>query len=66
MPHQQRTLAVSPADFGDKWWTPEWTKAVEEGLFVRRDFEGGQMSRDMTVYVDEDKKAYHIFASEEI
>ncbi len=28
-------------------------------------FEGGQMSRDMTLYVDDDGKAYHIFASED-
>lgn len=43
----------------------EWLKAVEEGLYVRRDLEGGQMSRDMTIYVDDNNKAYHIYASEE-
>ncbi|MDR2775730.1 MAG: glycoside hydrolase family 43 protein [Tannerella sp.] len=32
---------------------------------VKRDFEGGQMARDMTLFVDDDGKAYHIFASEE-
>lgn len=47
------------------WWTPAWTKAVEDGLFVRRDFKGGQMSRDMTLFVDDDGKAYHIYSSEE-
>lgn len=47
------------------WWTPSWNKAVENGLFVRRDFETGQMSRDMTLYVDDDGKAYHIYSSEE-
>ena len=47
------------------WWTPEWRIAVEEGLFVRRDFQGGQMARDMTLFVDEDGKAYHIYASED-
>lgn len=36
-----------------------------QGLILKRDFEGGQMARDMTVYVDDDGKAYHIFASEE-
>ena len=46
-------------------WTPEWLKAVKEGLFVRRDFETGQMSRDMTLFVDDDGTAYHIHASEE-
>jgi hypothetical protein len=34
-------------------------------MFVRRDRDGGQMSRDMTLYVDDDGKAYHIYASEE-
>jgi len=48
-----------------KAWTEEWKKAVSDGLFVRRDFEGGQMSRDMTLFQDDDGKAYHIFASEE-
>lgn len=49
----------------DEWWTPEWRKEVENGLFVRRDFENGQMSRDMTLFVDADGKAYHIHSSEE-
>jgi len=44
---------------------PRFRAAVENGLYVRRDFAGGQMSRDMTIFVDDDKRAYHIFASEE-
>jgi hypothetical protein len=48
-----------------KWWTPRWHKALNEGMFVRRDFEKGQMSRDMTVYVDKNGTAYHIHSSEE-
>jgi hypothetical protein len=48
-----------------KWWTDVWRKEVEQGLFVRRDFTTGQMSRDMTVFVDEDGKAYHIHSAEE-
>lgn len=48
-----------------EWWTPEWRKAVEQGLFVKRDLQGGQMSRDMTLFVDDDGKAYHIYSSEE-
>jgi hypothetical protein len=48
-----------------KWWTPKWRKAVIEGLFVRKHFAEGQMSRDMTLFVDDDGKAYHIHASEE-
>lgn len=53
------------ATIAGTWWTPEWTKAVEDGLFVRRDFKSGQMSRDMTLFVDDDGKAYHIYSSEE-
>ncbi len=67
---------IWPMDFPDEFkrggdpeqvesWTPEWINAVKEGLFVRRDFEKGQMSRDMTLFVDDDGKAYHIHASEE-
>ena len=33
--------------------------------YFHRDFEEGQMSRDMTVFVDDDGKAYHIHSSEE-
>ncbi|PWD98979.1 beta-glucanase [Marinilabilia rubra] len=46
-------------------WSDEWRKAVKEGLFVRRDFEKGQMARDMTLFVDTDGTAYHIHSSEE-
>ena len=37
----------------------------KEGYFFLRDFEGGQMSRDMTIFVDDTGKTYHICASEE-
>jgi hypothetical protein len=30
----------------------------------RRDFAGGQMARDMTLFVDDDGSAYHVYASE--
>lgn len=33
--------------------------------YVKRDFESGQMSRDMNLFVDDDGKAYHIYTSEE-
>lgn len=64
MSEKQKNQKVTPDNF-PKWWTKEWTVAVKDGLFVRRDFQGGQMSRDMTVYVDDDGKAYHIYSSEE-
>ena len=53
------------ADNFREGWTPAWRKAVGEGLFLKRDFGTGQMSRDMTLYVDDDGKAYHIFSSED-
>lgn len=48
-----------------KWWTPEWRAEIERGMFAMRDLEGGQMSRDMTLFVDDDGKAYHIYSSED-
>jgi len=34
-------------------------------LLFRRDFAGGQMARDMSLFVDDDGTAYHLYASEE-
>ncbi len=34
-------------------------------LIFRRDHAGGQMARDMTLFVDDDGAAYHVYASEE-
>jgi len=48
-----------------EWWTPRWMRAVRRGLFIKRDLAGGQMSRDMTLFIDDDGKAYHIFSSED-
>jgi len=63
----EKDIAVAdtlvPANY--KEWTPAWRKAVDQGLIVKRDFGTGQMSRDMTLFVDDDGKAYHIFSSEE-
>ena len=64
----QEELAVVDtlnADNYKEGWTPAWRKAVAQGLFLKRDFRSGQMSRDMTLYVDDDGKAYHIFSSED-
>jgi len=43
---------------------PRWKEAVREGLILHRDFEKGQMSRDMTLF-QLGSKAYHIHSSEE-
>ncbi|GGA66461.1 hypothetical protein GCM10008015_03950 [Flavobacterium palustre] len=68
---------VWPMDFDDKFksasigenrlksWTPEWLEAIKNGMLVRRDFDKGQMSRDMTVFVDDNDKAYLIHSSED-
>ena len=48
-----------------KSWTDEWIQAVKDGMIMQRDFEKGQMARDMTLFVDGDGKAYHIHSSEE-
>jgi hypothetical protein len=34
-------------------------------LIYRRDYQAGQMARDMTLFQDEDGKTYHIYSSEE-
>lgn len=64
MSEQERNTPLDAEKY-KKWWTPEWHNAVRKGLFVQRDLPGGQMSRDMTLFVDDDKKAYHIYSSEE-
>ncbi|MDR8392773.1 glycoside hydrolase family 43 protein [Aliifodinibius sp. S!AR15-10] len=48
-----------------EWWTDPWREALVDGLFLRRDQKGGQMSRDMTLFVDDDGTAYHIHSAEE-
>lgn len=39
--------------------------AGKSDTFFCRDVPGGQMARDMTVFVDDDGKAYHVYSSEE-
>ncbi|MDR2862540.1 MAG: glycoside hydrolase family 43 protein [Puniceicoccales bacterium] len=38
---------------------------LDELNIVKRDFDRGQMVRDMTLFVDDDDNAYHIYSSEE-
>ena len=41
--------------------TAEFTKEMPDYVrIIRRDYPGGQMSRDMTIFVDDNGKAYHI------
>lgn len=55
---------------------PDWRQAklnwkktgggeITDGHFFLRDFDGGQMARDMALYVDDDGTAYYACASEE-
>ena len=46
-------------------WPVNATEADKSGTTLARDFAGGQMARDMTLFVDDDGKAYHIYASED-
>lgn len=55
--------AKSFKDFNRK--NGNWKQSVKDGMCVARDLKTGQMARDMTLFVDEDGKAYHIFSSEE-
>lgn len=48
---------TKPADISDE--------ELKHGALMKRDLEKGQMSRDMTLFVDHDNTAYHIHASEE-
>ncbi len=43
----------------------KWGEGSGHGVYFLRDFEVGQMSRDMTLFKDDDNTAYHITASEE-
>lgn len=44
---------------------PAFRRDIADGLWLARDLAGGQMARDMALFVDDDGKAYHIFSSEE-
>lgn len=63
LPEEQRDAGLSPnlpvlrsSSYGE---------GDDRLAFLRRDFPGGQMARDMTIFVDDDGTAYHIYASEE-
>ena len=64
MTRKERKMKWNPEEYKE-WWTPKWYDAIAKGLFVKRDLKDGQMSRDMTLFVDDDGKAYHIYSSED-
>jgi len=51
-------LKGTPFSGGQNSETPKYN-------ILARDFAGGQMARDMNLFVDDDGKAYHVVASEE-
>lgn len=64
MTEAERNISWDAEEYKE-WWTPKWYEAIRQGLFVQRDLKDGQMSRDMTLFVDDDGKAYHIYSSED-
>ena len=64
MTRKERKMKWNPEEYKE-WWTPKWYEAIAKGMFVKRDLKDGQMSRDMTLFVDDDGKAYHIYSSED-
>lgn len=63
-PDSLKQVENEPKVDGIGWQKPEGQKIVRSGYFVRRDFAKGQMARDMTLFVDDDGTAYHIYSSE--
>lgn len=59
------TDTVPAFNLDQEWWTPAWHADIEKGMFTYRDMDGGQMARDMGLFVDNDGKAYHIYSSED-
>lgn len=63
LPQENRKAADNESSM--KRGSAEWSKAIRDGYYVRRDFEGGQMARDMTVFVEKNGRAWHVHSSEE-
>ncbi|MGE5418594.1 MAG: glycoside hydrolase family 43 protein [Chloroflexota bacterium] len=63
LPEENRKPAADESSL--KRGSELWAKAIKDGYYVRRDFEGGQMARDMTVFVEKNGRAWHVHSSEE-
>jgi len=70
MPEKYRSIKL-PGDYGNREEIsreirdrPQVRQDLINGLYIIRDFSGA-MARDMTLFVDDDGKAYHIHSSEE-
>ncbi len=62
---QKAKARFTPEDYEMDWWTDPWRVKITDGMLFMRDLEGGQMSRDQTLFVDTDGQAYQITSSEE-
>lgn len=61
--HKKPVASTVKASYcGGKGCLPAHPDSVN---ILGRDFKGGQMARDMNLFVDEDGSAYHIYSSEE-
>jgi hypothetical protein len=61
---EQQKIPAKPENKNKKF-TGGPNPDINKAKVLARDFAGGQMARDMTLFVDDDGKAYHIYASEE-
>lgn len=52
-------------ELSNKKWAEGWHDAVTGGLFVRRDFKGGQQCADIALFTDDDDRCYLIYSSED-
>ena len=59
------SLKTAPVRSNDRYSGGSLPAHPDSLNIVARDFVGGQMARDMTLFVDDDGKAYHIYASED-
>lgn len=57
-------VAIDPASV-ERAFNGSFTEDIDQVNLLGRDFAGGQMARDMTLFVDDDGRAYHLHASEE-
>lgn len=63
--YHKRTDNLAPESGYDGGSLPFEIDKAENGNILGRDYNGGQMSRDLGLFVDDDKTAYMIYASEE-
>lgn len=63
-PEQQSPASIAEAQAAGNDFPGDPSEKTKRHNILGAHFAGGQMSRDMTLFVDDDGKAYHLFASE--